>query len=208
MLLSAQFFPHEVPMYGRIVLPTALTVALLAACSKPESKDPTVPASKTRDLQLVESPAAEARGVSDLEAGTRIPLARPSAHRASAPAVPQPEALPVEAPAPLLAPRVTSGSPVRGEMSLVSMPAAPTRMEAGSSAGTMDGDRSGGREPGSSRGPMVIIRGGLGSPRDDCKIHGPGGLGGFGGGILVNRTTPPMRGTSSPRFFPGPVRIR
>jgi hypothetical protein len=65
----------------------------------------------------------------------------------------------------------------------------------------------GGGGGGGTRGPMILIRGGMGTERDDCKVHGVGG-----GGIAINRVTPPVRlAAGNRRSFSGgggAVRIR
>ncbi len=72
------------------------------------------------------------------------------------------------------------------------------------------GSESGNGEMGSypgggSRGPMILIRGGMGTDRDDCKIHG------MGGGIAINRLAPSFGRTSGGSARPmggGGIRIR
>ena len=198
-------------MQGRILIP-ALTASLLAvACSKPASTDQNdeSPERRTREIQLVETPGSDARVVSDLEAGrdSRALLAGPIARKrpASRAMNHQAEIMAAEpAPPTQVTMSVVSVTEAPSELAQVPLPAPAGAVAEGRGPG---GVRGGGDYPsfgGGSREPTIIIRGGMGSPHDDCKIHGTGAR----GGIAVNSIAPPMRGQSIGRFMPGNVRIR
>jgi len=141
--------------------------------------------------------------VSDLEAGrnTRMPRARPVARKISAASeIHQPAQITEAEPAPRMSTSVLAVAETASELAEVPFPAPATAVAEGPGAG--DGDHQ--VFAGGSREPTVIIRGGLGSPRDDCKIHGRGAR----GGIAINSIAPPMRGQSIGRSMPGYVRIR
>lgn len=199
-------------------IPKLLVGAALlgVACSRPG--DTAKEQEAHRDIRLIEEPSTEKQTVSALEAGkpaTRVAL--PEA-RTKLPLPPAAE--PFDAPAhnhaammaelePQATMRVVTQTEIPAPIIETSLPAQSGPALEG------EGDRGQGNTAssgGGSRGPMILIRGGMGNERDDCKIHGIGGLGGFGGGgIAINRVTPPFRsGGNRPSFSGGggTVRIR
>jgi hypothetical protein len=197
----------------RVILPAGLSTCLvLAACSRPSDSARTV--ESPRDLRLAE-PTVDTRTVSDLEAGRTPPrVARPESTRRPSPTrsaeavapTPAHAAMPVAMDS-LVSMRVVTRAELPVPMPEVSLPAPSGPALAGPEVGAEDP----GQAQGGHRGPMILIRGGMGSPHDDCKIHGLGGLGGLGGGgIAINRVAPPVRGGSggAPRSVGGTVRIR
>ncbi len=198
------------------IIATGTTITLfLAACSAPSPRA-TVP---DRDLQLIEPPASEAKTVSDLEAGRpetrKLPEARktPSRSRAVEPerAPPLPAPIPRAVAAieePELKLEVVASTESPGTLVEIPLPAprGPGPRDEGSAPAR-------GTDEGAGRGPTILIRGGIGSGFDDCKIHGMGGLGsGASGGIAINRVAPPLRnagpGPGPSRSFQGGIRIR
>jgi hypothetical protein len=191
-------------------------VLLAAACSRPA--DIAQDRESHRDIRLIEEPSADKQTVSDLEAGKTPPrVALPEARLKVATT---PSAAPVAAPAhdhaammaelePEATMKVVTQTESPAPITETSLPL-PSGPAAGGVADSAPGN--GGSYGGGSRGPMILIRGGMGTERDDCKIHGIGGLGGFGGGgIAINRVTPPIGGHGSRRSFSGGggvVRIR
>jgi hypothetical protein len=202
-----------------------------AACSKPGSE-----ASRTlrqsadsARVNLVSTPAPDAPVVSNLEAGRDPRLALPR------PLVRKPAELPVRGSggatvaqangeaahahaAAALVPtmRVTTTS-----LASVAPDVAPSVLPLAAATGghAIGSDGSEGSSEGSarlpsvvSRGPAIIIRGGMGSARDDCDLHRRPGFGAFGGGggAAVNRMAPsPGRSMGGPMSAnPSGLRIR
>lgn len=197
------------------ISPVFVGAALLAvACSRPGNT--TKDQEAYRDIRLIEEPSRDKQTVSDLEAGRSPPrVALPEARSTST----SPAALPVQAPA-LNHAAMVAELELEATMRVVTQTESPAPMgetslpalrgpAPGGVADSAPGN-TGSYGGGGSRGPMILIRGGMGGARDDCKIHGLGGLG--GGGIAVNRLGPPIRGTSGTnRQFSGAggvVRIR
>ncbi|MGE0440481.1 MAG: hypothetical protein AB7L66_05605 [Gemmatimonadales bacterium] len=168
--------------------PTALSLSLvasgiLAACTAPAP--PAAEAAAPRDVQLVESPAAEAVKVSDLEAGRPL-RARHETHEAPTPA-------PTEALlGPVAGPTLSTTTMPAADLAEAPLSAAPAADEPVVVVGT--GVQPMYSETGVSwaggRGPGVMIRGGRGGPRDDCDLHRPGGA------TAVNRLIPVPQGIS------------
>lgn len=195
-------------MTPRLIPAAGLALCILgAACARPSDSADT--ADSQRDLRLIE-PSAEPRPVSDLEAGRppNVPIPEARRHPNPSPAVRTPDAPAPEpaaiaaAPEPEAAIRIVARTELPAPVPEVALPAPRGPALAG---GADPGPESLGEGSGGSRGPMILIRGGLGSARDDCKIHGLGG-------IAINRLTPPIGGDSPRRRSGGGggggVRIR
>ena len=183
------------PMISAVLLAGASA----AACSGPE---PSAEAPQ-RDLLMAIPSGADAGPVSALESGRVPPPPLAPATRNTSPR-PSPKtdsfSLAQAVEAPLVAQvRTVAASGTEVPTGLVEVPSARSP-EPGGPISAQDIARE--RE--TSRGPMILIRGGMGSPHDDCKIHGTASR---GGGILVNRLAPPLSGGRS-QAFSGPVRIR
>ena len=184
---------------------TSLVAALLAgisvACSKPAPPLPGADApNDDREIRLVDAPSADDLPVvSALEAGReatldqgsstlRTSIRRDSAIPVSTPepraeaAVPSLAVTEMAAPA-ALAPATTSlPMPSAG----TGMPAAIGAAGSGTSAGSAPATLAGG-----TRGPFILIRGGMGTPHDDCKLHP---VASRGAGIAINNVAPPIPG--------------
>ncbi len=190
---------------------TLITLITAAACSKPDStrdERPESTSARSRDIQLVDAAATEAKVVSDIESGRApaIPTLRvgKAVQRAAIR-----EKAPIDLTTPIRMAVVSERASETETVALVAaeMPAVGGAAGRGPSPALEDATAGASRGPSDwSREPTVIIRGGMGSPRDDCKIHGTGGLGG-GGGIAINSIAPPFRGRASPPRL-GQVRIR
>jgi len=204
----------------RLALTLATGLGVLAvACSKPietAGKE----GQTSRDIRLIEEPAAPGT-VSNLEAGrvnppTVLPEARkpsPSSRAtiASPAPAPQPAALMADVqPESTLRVITQTNLPAPAPLVDVPLPAPQGPAPLGASEAGL-GDMGNSGSGGGSRGPMILIRGGMGTDRDDCKIHGMGGLGGLGagGGIAINRMAPSFRpgGGGSARPMGGGIRI-
>jgi hypothetical protein len=219
----------------RTFIAAALVTGLWAvACSKPDSEISPAPdrkSSETAPINLVSTPAPDAPVVSNLEAGRDPRLALPR------PLVRKPAELPVRgsgaatvahangeashahaaAAAAALVPtmRVTTTSVASVAPDVVPAALPPAATVGGGVAIGMDasGSDGSGRYPAVvSRGPAIIIRGGMGSARDDCDLHRRPGFGAFGGGgpVAVNRMAPPLgRSMGGPMIAnPAGLRIR
>ncbi len=193
-----------------IILATGLGVAAVA-CSRP-SETASKAKENDRDIRLIEEPANPGT-VSNLEAG-RItpPAALPEARkpntstRATSPApspVVQRAALMAEI-QPESTLRVITQTDLPAPAPLVEVPApAPQGPAAVGNSEAGMGEMGG--ASGGSRGPMILIRGGMGTDRDDCKIHG------MGGGIAINRMAPsfgPRASGGAAHPMGGGIRIR
>jgi hypothetical protein len=188
---------QEEPVRVRILIAAAVvTGGWLAACSKPA---PEVSGS-ARQIRLAEPPASDSAIVSNLEANKAV---KATLVRRSAP----PSAEPVErapgaaAPVEVGAASDVAATPVpemRMTTSLVAkapllegmrpMPVIPLigsghdeRMGRGRDEPGFQSDRS--------RGPMILIRGGMGGVDDKCDLRG-----GHRGGIAINRSAPSFGG--------------
>lgn len=189
--------------------------AWLGACSEPVSRTAKDPASnrleRTRDVRLAESPSGGAAVASDLETGRpRSAIAVPAPRRARGPLLAlTTAAVPVVAPMVLPATEVVAGLPLdavpipeshtiylapTGEMDQPS----PVNIAAGPAAG---GEPHIGHDYGGSRGPSIIIRGGMGGVDDKCDLR-PRGF----GGIAINRAAPSLGGSTGRSGFPRGIR--
>ena len=166
----------------------------LAACSKPvpDSEELTQVSTKAAPVQV--APPSDAQVVSALEAGhgagldlirrTETKGTGQAKARRPTPRTPTPVQAAAEAMA-ISAPEVTATA------------ASPTMASAPSSMPTAALPAGRGQVEdvplnlGSNRGPMILIRGGVGTIEDDCKIHGPNR---FGPGIAINNRLPVMQG--------------
>lgn len=213
-------------MHPRVLMVAALTTgAWVGACSRPTSQnDQSTSNAGTRQIELVNPPASGVL-VSDLEA-RRAPTparSRTTDRRTTqAVAAGQADATPSHDHAMMAATAVvpgvgrTTSSLIEAPMALAAAPlpapasTTPTMLVSdafGAGSGPSAGNDS---DPGPgpvSRGPTIIIRGGMGSPVDDCKIHGQG----RGPGLAINRITPPfgggeVRGNTGGRFPRGGIR--
>lgn len=177
-----------------------VTVGWLAACSTPAP-------SKSRDIELIQSPDREAPSVSDLEAG-RLPKPRPNrpierrlADQPAPPAKVEP------APDQLLAAPVAETEMAQA----ASLPAAAPQEEIVEvkdrgvlmSIPTPGDDYQGlgsGSLGFSPRRPGIIIRGGRGGVDDDCDLDRPGA---HGHPMAINRVSP----TPGDQFGSGTSRV-
>jgi hypothetical protein len=217
----------------RTFIAAALATGLWAvACSKPDSESSQAPDRKASETVNLVTPAApEAPVVSSLEAGRDPRLALPR------PLVRKPAELPVRgngtatvahangeashahaaaataALVPTMQVTTTSLATVAPDITPAPLPlaAAPNVGTAiGMDASSSDGST---RFPAvGTRGPAIIIRGGMGGIRDDCDLHRRPGFGAFGGGgpVAVNRIAPPPgRSMGGPMIAnPAGLRIR
>ena len=186
---------QEEPVRARILIAAAVvTGGWLAACSKPASPGGS---GSDRQIQLAEPPSSEGAVVSDLESNhavkpTLVPVTghartepRAQAHRtavavemAVAPA--QPHIMSTTASSIAEAPPIASLSPAPE--------AAATGFGGaiGHGLGTFEAPAPGTQSlSGGSRGPMILIRGGMGGIDDKCDLRG-----GHRGGIAINRSSP------------------
>jgi hypothetical protein len=195
---------QEVSMRASTILVAALMTGISVACSKPAPSNSQVPRAGSpaddREIRLVNAPSSDAPVVSALEAGresthtqsisTRLTRSMPVATAASPASDLEPSteaALPslalteVAAPATLVP--STTTLPVR--TAGTDVPAAGTDDQGGTSG-------RGARTPyGGTRGPVILIRGGMGTPHDDCKLHP---VASRGAGIAINNVAPPIPG--------------
>ena len=182
-----------------IVVSSLVAAGWLAACSTPaRSPEGATGVTSARDLQLIETPANPAPGISDLEAGRlpRTPKSRPVERTLVAQPVPapEPESTPAE---PAVVPVV-----VEPAVQAVGGPSAPADevVEIRDRGLPMSFQGSGGDYPaidGSEgftprRGPTILIRGGRGGLDDDCDLDRPGAHGNHG--VAINRTSPSTPG--------------
>lgn len=186
------------------ISPLFLGAALLAvACSKPS--DSAKDQESRRDVRLIEEPSTDKQTVSDLEAGKTPPRTLLPEARTRSPNPPAAE--PVAAPAPNHAAMMAELEP-EAAMKVVTTTETPAPLNEPSMpwirGAVLDSTPDHWNSGRGSRGPMILIRGGNGTDRDDCKVHGMGG-------IAINRMTPPARGGGGRRNFSsagGIVRIR
>jgi hypothetical protein len=213
-------------VHPRVLMVAALTTgAWVGACSRPTSQnDQSTSNAGTRQIELVNPPASGVLA-SDLETRRAPTPARSrTTDRPVTQAISsgQADATPTHDHAMMAAavvvPEVgrTTSSVIDAPLTLAAAPlpaphsTAPT-MLVGDAFGAGSGPSAGNDSeswPGPvSRGPTILIRGGMGSPVDDCKIHGQGGR---GPGLAINRITPSfgseVRGNSGGRFPRGGIR--
>jgi hypothetical protein len=172
-----------------LALAAILSGAVLAACSS--SSDGKEPLPQRRILFA--EPASPGGAVaSELEAR------RPAKAKTPAPTAPRTRDSAVVAisPAPTLRLTTTSTAASLNPLAMEPMPAvgngpmAPAAAgDDGMYAGMRDGN-SGGHATGGNRGPVIIIRGGLGGPEDKCDLRPRM----WRGGIAINRTVPGFSG--------------
>ena len=187
-------------MRARIILVAALLAGISVACSKPASQAPGA-ASPTddREIRLVDAPSADHPVVSALEAGREATLSQGSStpHASTSPGtvIPASDAQPsaevavpslavTEMAAPAVLVPTTTSLPLR--ISGTGVPAVTSEAGPGTSAG-----RTPARLAGGTRGPVILIRGGMGTPHDDCKLHP---VASRGVGIAINNVAPPIPG--------------
>jgi hypothetical protein len=200
-------------MRVRSILTAALLAGISVACSKPASNTQTPDQSAQTDdrqIRLVDAPSPDAPVVSALEAGLDSRLTqghstpqRTGHSRMVAPAAgPEPAAaeaalpslaLTERAPAAVLAPTTTVLPAARGLVPAVAR-----------------GEGSSPAPSGGTRGPVILIRGGMGTADDDCKLHP---VASRGMGIAINNVAPPIPGRVAvnnrlPRGNGGFTRIR
>jgi hypothetical protein len=206
-------------VHRRVLMATALTTGVLAAaCSRPasQSQNPSQgSAAGARQIELVKAPAGAEALTSDLEArrASRPAPRRPARPTLAAATAGEPDAAlshdhAVAAVAAVVPEVGTTASTVtEAPMSLAAAPLpAPQLPVAEVPAG--GGGPSAGHDPDhqpmpGARGPQIIIRGGMGTAHDDCKIHAPGAR----GGLAINRIAPSFSpygggGSSSGGRFP------
>ena len=190
-----------------VIVSSLVAAGWLAACSTPaRSPEEATGAKSARDLQLIETPANQAPGISDLEAGRppRTPKSRPVERTLADQPVPAPEAepTPVE---PAVVPAVVepADQPVGGPSAVTSeSSAAPADeiVEIRDRGLPMSFQAPGGDYPAidgsegftARRGPTILIRGGRGGVDDDCDLDRPGAHGNHG--VAINRTSPSIPG--------------
>jgi len=214
-------------VHRRILMVAALSAGVfVVACSRPTSQnDQNLGSSATgsRQIDLVDAPGSAAPLVSDLEArrapkASRTTAAARVTNQAAGKAAP--DASPTHEHAmgavAVALPRLGTTTSVVADpaLELARAPrvAQPTIIVATEfAAGGVGSGPSAGNEPDLfpgpiSRTPTIIIRGGMGGPHDDCKIHGPGGA----PGLAINRIAPgfggEVRGNTGGRFPRGGIR--
>lgn len=187
-------------MRARTILVAALLAGISVACSKPAPPS-SGGASPTddREIRLVDAPSADTAVVSALEAGRGATLTQGSSTPETSPrpvtairaldpepsaevAVPSLAATEMASPATLVP--ATTGLPLH--IPRARMPAATSVAGPGTSTGSAPATLVGG-----TRGPVILIRGGMGTPHDDCKLHP---VASRGAGIAINNVAPPIPG--------------
>lgn len=212
-------------MNQHILMAAALSAGIsLVACSRPSSQnDQTGSSTAGRQIELAGAGSSEAPLASDLETRRAPRAARsPAAPRvvAAAATAGQPDAPPthdhVMGAVAVSVPQVGTTTSVVAdpdrELARAPIPSAPSILVSTSfGAAGVSGGPSAGTEPDLpgpiNRAPTIIIRGGMGGPHDDCKVHGPGGA----PGLAINRITPgfgggEVRGNTGGRFPRGGIR--
>ncbi len=175
-----------------IVAAAFITAGWLAACSRPADRTAT---QTDRHILLPEGPAPQGGVVSDLEA-RRAPKPRQTAASARKAMLAQ-----VLAPAGRKRAVLVEVAPAH-EMNMSTVPAAaiaPAPEPVSQALPTGWHGYGGSSLPpitseGGSRGPVIILRGGLGGPDDHCDLRNT--LHGHGGGAAVNRLAPSFGGGS------------
>ena len=188
----------------RITLYVLALGVSLAACSKPAPDSEKLTQGTTQAAPVLVAPPSEAQVISALEAGhgagldlirrTETKGTGQAKARRPAPRTPTPVQATADAMA-MSAPEVTATA---ASPTLASAPSTMPTAALPAGQGQVED------APGSNRGPMILIRGGVGTIEDDCKIHGPNRFGpgvainnrlpvlqgGMGGGVVVNERTP------------------
>jgi hypothetical protein len=194
---------QEDPVRSSIIFGAALlTGGWLAACSRPSAPDQ---AADSRHILLATPAPNDSAVASDLEAGRSAkpsPIPQHAQHTratASASAVAlDPAAATTALPAHAMAVTTTTAEPLPS-LDLIPAPVAPREAPASPPVvgtgwhGMGDGSDHLFRPPGESRGPVIIIRGGMGGDDDKCDIRPRG----HRGGIAINRMTPSFGGGMS-----------
>jgi hypothetical protein len=166
----------------------------LAACSKPAPDPEEITKGAAQAAPVLVAPPSEAQVVSDLEAGhgdgldlirrTETKGTGQAKARRPTPRTPTPVQQAANAMA-MSAPEVTATAT---SPTLVSAPSAMPTATLPAGRGAVEDVPL---NLGSNRGPMILIRGGVGTIEDDCKIHGPNR---FGPGVAINNRLPAMQG--------------
>ena len=177
-----------------ITLPMLALGVSLAACSKPAPDSEKLTQGTTQAAPVLVAPPSEAQVVSALEAGhgSGLDLIRrtetkgtgQAKARRPSPRTPTPVQQAADAMA-MSAPEVTASA---ASPTLASAPAAMPTATLPAGRGVVEDVPL---NLGSNRGPMILIRGGVGTIEDDCKIHGPNR---FGPGVAINNRLPAMQG--------------
>ncbi len=174
-----------------IVAAALLTAGIWAAArSRPAAE---TGAEAARDLRLAEPAVAEAPVVSALES-PHVPAAaapRQPARIRRAASVEAPTGLTAALAEPTLALSVTATTAPAEFQAMTPIPAAVAPAAAEAPAVEVHAAASGPEPRWVGREPAIIIRGGMGSGHDDCKIV-PGRRGGVA--AAVNRLAPPIGG--------------
>ena len=204
-------------MRERILIAAAIvTSGWLGACSKPTSPDGQESGAKaekgSRQIELAEPARQEGAVVSDLEAGRATERVLVQSRRgalkvrAAGGAAPAPDQAGVPATEHVHTLSMTTNSAPEPVLRLATAPAAPVfgvaRAADGSELHPMPGNNW--LPDAVSRGPTIIIRGGMGRPDDDCDELNPRGR--RGGGAAVNRLAPPTMGSGGRTSFRGGIR--
>lgn len=186
-------------MRARTILVAALLAGVSVACSKPAPSPVGDSPADDREIRLVDAPPADSAVVSALEAGRGATLNHESStpHTSNRPAAaiassdPEPGAevaVPslavTEMAAPVALVPASTTLPLR--VAGTGVPAAASGAGPATSAGSAPAMPAGG-----TRGPVILIRGGMGTPHDDCKLHP---VASRGAGIAINNVAPPIPG--------------
>ena len=166
----------------------------VVACSKPADREESTQGTAEAAPLLV-APPSEAQVVSALEAGhgagldlirrTETKGTGQAKARRPTPRTPTPVQAAADAMA-MSAPEVTANA---ASPTLASAPSSMPTAALPAGRGTVEDVPL---NLGNNRGPMILIRGGVGTIEDDCKIHGPNR---FGPGVAINNRLPAMHGT-------------
>jgi hypothetical protein len=182
-------------MRARTILAAAFLAGISIACSKPAS-DSQDPRSANRQINLIATPSPDAPVVSALEAGRATELIVGRATPANSGQSRMIRRIPgqnagtaaahiEEAPPSIAVTEMASTASVIAPTTSLPMPAVSGSAPAAVAVNNEVRETYGGYTPPSlgARGPMILIRGGMGAPDDDCKLHPTRGR---GYGIAVN----------------------
>lgn len=210
-------------MRARILIVAALMVGVWAAArfkrTSENGRNIDRDAAGAREILPMDAPGSDVPVVSDIEARNpaELALVRPVKRRAT-PVAGEATARSADAGAthdlttvaaaalvPEMSTTTTSMAEAPLQLAQAPLPVAPTPGEGRRSGG----DGADHQPADGSRGPAIIIRGGIGSPNDPCARHGPRIL---GPGIAINRALPPVGGgilvnDRAPRGRGGTARI-